>query len=117
MPPHTWQACELGRVGRVGLGFTDAAALPAAWGGGCLYTAVAEDSRDAIADGACVASGIGRLDAQGRPCGFRRLHGAPKVEGIDLQPGPRGRVTLCLATDPDDPLRASQLLRATLAGF
>jgi hypothetical protein len=134
--PAWWQNCELGDVAgaggaggaagaagankgaaaRVGYGFTDAAPLPASLGGGCLFTAVAEDSADSIADGACVGSGVGRLDAQGELLWFRPLPGAPKVEGIDLHAGPGG-VTLCLVTDADDPDKASQLLLAVVPGW
>jgi hypothetical protein len=44
---------------------------------------------------------------------LRPLRGAPKVEGLALHLGPR-RLTLCLATDADDPAVPSRLLLASL---
>jgi hypothetical protein len=109
---------ELGRLNGVGLGFTDGAPLPAGAGdegGGFLFTAVAEASGDHIADGECVASAIGKIDARGRLVALRELEGAPKVEGIDLRA--RGSVLdLCLVTDADDPKQAAQLLTARVTG-
>ncbi len=112
--------CDLGRVRGVAYGYTDAAALPAHCGGGFLFTAVAEASGDNVADGACVGSALGRIDARGRVAWMRPLHGAPKVEGLDLRPDPVSvstgalgvhRLQICLVTDADDPACPSQLLQ------
>lgn len=111
--PAQLQTVDLGGVDGVGYGFTDAAALPEALGGGCLFTAVAEDSADSVADGGCVGSAVGRLGAGGELLWLRPLRGAPKVEGLALHLGPRG-LTLCLATDADDPAVPSRLLLASL---
>jgi hypothetical protein len=96
-------ALELGSVDGVPLGCTDGAALP---GGGFMFSAVAENTDDSYADGACGASAIGWTDPQGRIAGLAMLAGAPKVEGIALD----GRGGLWMVTDADDPLQPSQLL-------
>lgn len=84
------------------------APLTEALGGGCLFTAVAEDSADSVADRGCVGSALGRLGVGGELLWLRPLRGAPKVEGLALHVGPRG-LTLCLATDADDPAVPSRL--------
>jgi len=115
LAPTSLREVPLGAVQGVGYGFTDAAALPASLGGGCLFTAVAEDSADSVADGACVGSALGRLGPAGELRWLRPLRDAPKVEGLALHAGPHG-LTLCLATDADDPQVASRLLLAHLPG-
>lgn len=97
------QPLELGVVDGVPLGCTDGAALP---DGGWIFSAVAEDTDDSYADGACGGSAIGRVDAQGGVAGVWPLDGAPKVEGIALD----GRGGLWMVTDADDPDQASRLL-------
>ena len=109
-PSFTWQPCELGAVRGVGYGFTDAAALA---NGSFLFTAVAEDSADSVADGACVGSAIGLLSVAGEVQWMRPLAGSPKVEGIAVNETATG-IEVCLVTDADDPLQASQLLRLQL---
>jgi hypothetical protein len=106
--PLALASLELGRVDGVPLGITDAAVLPE---GGWVLSAVAEDTADAYADGACVAAAVVLLDAalQVRRCTL--LQGAPKVEGIAVA-GP-GR--LWLVTDADDPGRPSELLEVLIA--
>lgn len=107
-----WHAALLGRIGGVELGFTDAAPLP---DGGWVFSAVAEDRDDNIADGACLGSAIGLVDADGRLRALRRLANASlKVEGIDARIGPRG-IDLCLVTDADDPDVPARLLTARIA--
>ncbi len=114
LAPVALQVLDLGSVDGVGYGFTDAAALPDALGGGCLFTAVAEDSADSVADGTCVGSAVGRLGPGGDLRWMRPLRGAPKVEGLALHLGANG-LKLCLATDADNPGVPSQLLLAHLA--
>jgi hypothetical protein len=114
LAPVALQVLDLGSVDGVGYGFTDAAALPDALGGGCLFTAVAEDSADSVADGTCVGSAVGRLGPGGDLRWMRPLRGAPKVEGLALHLGANG-LKLCLATDADNPAVPSQLLLAHLA--
>lgn len=98
---------ELGTVDGVPWGFTDGAAL--ADGNGWLFSAVAENTADSYADGACVASAIGRVGADGALERLSPLAGAPKVEGIALA-GER----LLMVTDADDPACASRLLSVAL---
>ena len=100
------QMLDLGAVDGVPLSLTDGVPLP---GGGWMFSAVAEDTSDSVADGACVASALGVVAADGQVRRVVRLQGAPKVEGIAVQAEGAGwRVTM--VTDPDDPAVASQLL-------
>lgn len=100
----------LGAVDGVPLSLTDGAPLP---GGEWLFSAVAEDTSDSVADGACVASALGVVAADGQVRRLVRLQGAPKVEGIAVQTaGDDWRVTM--VTDPDDSAVASQLLTVRL---
>ncbi len=104
------QVLDLGAVDGVPLSLTDGVPLP---GGEWLFSAVAEDTRDSVADGACVASALGVVAADGQVRRLVRLQGAPKVEGIAVQTlGDDWRVTM--VTDPDDPAVASQLLTVRL---
>ncbi len=100
---------DLGAVDGVPLGFTDGAAL-ADGTGGWLFSAVAEYTDDSHADGACVASAIGWVGADGLLKRISPLEGAPKVEGIALD----GEKRLLMVKDADDPERASRLLVVAL---
>lgn len=100
---------DLGTVDGVPLGFTDGAALPGSQGG-WIFSAVAENTDDSYADGECVASAIGWVGADGVLQRMVALEGAPKVEGIALD----GDGWLLMATDADDPERASRLLVVAL---
>jgi hypothetical protein len=100
---------QLGRVQGVPLCFTDGAALT---DGRWVFTAVAEATDDSVADGACVASMVGVMSAQGELLARLALRGNEKVEGIAARVR-RGLVDLCMVTDADDPRIVSQLLRAT----
>ena len=84
-------------------GFTDGTALP---GGGWVFTAVAEDTRDSYHDGHCAGALVGWVDSDGRLLRTEPLAGAPKVEGITLDP--LGR--LLMVTDSDNPFAPSALL-------
>jgi hypothetical protein len=101
---------SLGEEAGVPFGITDAA--PCAHGG-CVFTAVAEDTSDAYRDGACMASLVGCMDAAGRIHGTERLAGAPKIEGIARQPEGDG---FWLVTDADDPEQASLLMELRWGG-
>jgi hypothetical protein len=104
------QLMDLGSVDGVPFGFTDGAALH---GGAWAFTAVAENTDDSYLDGACVASAIGTVGADGRLQQLHRLDGAPKVEGMAvLVDG--GDWVFTLVTDPDDPATAAQLLQVHL---
>ncbi|MBB6559036.1 hypothetical protein HNP48_001700 [Acidovorax soli] len=102
---------DLGTVDGVPLGFTDGAALPGGDGDcGWIFSAVAENTDDSYADGECVASAIGWVEADGVLQRIAALEGAPKVEGIALD----GAGRLLMVTDADDPARASRLLAVAL---
>lgn len=87
----------------VPLGFTDGAALA---GGGWVFSAVAEDTHDSYRDGACAASAVGWVDANGQLQRVEPIAGAPKAEGIAWA----GDGQLLIVTDSDDPAVPSQLL-------
>ena len=104
------QVLDLGAVDGVPLSLTDGVPLQ---GGEWMFSAVAEDTRDSVVDGVCVASALGVVAADGQVRCLMRLQGAPKVEGIAVQTdGGDWRVTM--VTDPDDPAVASQLLTVRL---
>lgn len=100
------QLLDLGAVDGVPLGLTDGVPLP---GGEWLFCAVAEDTSDSVVDGACVASALGVVAADGQVRRLLRLQGAPKVEGIAVQAEGDGWL-VTMVTDADDPAVASQLL-------
>ena len=104
--PRAVDVFDLPPVAGVPLCFTDGAALP---DGGWVFSAVAEATQDSYADGACVASAVGRVDAHGRLQALELLDGAPKVEGVAVD-GAR----LLLVTDADDPAQPSQLLACAM---
>ncbi len=103
----------LGDIGGVPLGFTDAAALP---NGGFVFTAVAEDTENSYADGACAGSAIGFVGADHRLRNVMALAGSPKVEGITAQVN-GAALTLHLVTDPDDASVAAQLFTTALSSW
>jgi hypothetical protein len=107
--PFEVREFDLGDVRGVPLCFTDASPLPL---GGWLFSAVAENTGNSFADGPCLGSAIGRVDARGRLRWIRTLSGQWKVEGIDVQPGTRLRAWL--VTDADDPRVPASLLQAQL---
>ena len=104
--PRSIVAYDLGAVEGVPYGFTDGAALP---GGAWMFSAVAEATDDSYVDGACVASMIGFVAADGMLGRMHRLAGAPKVEGLTGGIG-EGRLHVMAVTDADDPEELSQLL-------
>lgn len=111
LPPLRQTHHALPRVQGARLNFTDGAALPGDRQGRWIFTAVAEDSRDSVADGAFLGAAIGLVDSQGTLLALRPLAPAVKVEGIDVQLS-HGRLQVCLVSDADDPEVASMLLRA-----
>ncbi|MGP1683095.1 MAG: DUF6910 family protein [Giesbergeria sp.] len=104
------QLLDLGAVDGIPLSLTDGVPLP---GGEWLFSAVAEDTSDSVADGACVASALGVVAADGHVRRLLRLQGAPKVEGIAVQAEGDGWL-VTMVTDPDAPAVASQLLAVCL---
>ena len=108
--PVHMRTVELGDIRGIPLGFTDATPLP---DGGCLFSAVAENTDDARSDGPCVGAVIGRMDADTRIRWLRPAFPLYKIEGIELrQEG--GASELLLVTDADDPSAPALLLQAQL---
>ncbi len=105
--PLGQQGYELGELDGVPLGFTDLCALP---DGRLAFSAAAEASDHAYADGAVAGSVLGWLLPDGQVEFIGRLPGALKVEGIAVQPVPGGLEWL-LVTDADTRSQAAQLLR------
>jgi hypothetical protein len=105
---------ELGRLHGTPLTFTDAVATDP----GIFYLASAEDSADAVTDGAVSGSAIGIVDSRG--CRWIELCEADgtvsriKTEGIATVPG-RDKV-LYAVVDADDPARPSELCEVALRG-
>ena len=97
---------ELPRIDGVTLGFTDGAALGA---GGFAFTAVAESTDDAYADGPCSGSAIGIVDGNGRVQALWRLSPPLKVEGIAVVERGR-RLAIEVVTDADNPKVPARLL-------
>jgi hypothetical protein len=106
---------DLGRVQGVPYGFTDATLV----GSEIVFVAVAEDSPDAVRDGAVVGVAIGTwrggaivmtplIEADGSPC-------TRKIEGIAPDPDAPGK--LVAVTDVDDHARPAELSSLELVGF
>ena len=106
-------AFSLGSIAGVPLCFTDAAALP---DGGFAFTAVAEDTDDSYADGACAGSAIGIVDGEDNVRALWRLEPSLKVEGIGVRPL-RGGLEIRIVTDADDSTVPAQLLRVRLRAY
>jgi hypothetical protein len=115
--PPVWSVTwfQLGVAGAVRYGFTDVHALP---DGRMLFLASAEDSPNAIDDGAVLGTRIGIIDALGvRTTDLLDAEGrvAPvKGEGLVSVPGEPGRVLVAL--DLDDPDLPSELCTVELSG-
>lgn len=102
---------DLGSIGGVRLGFTDAARA-----GACVYyLAVAEASPNAVDDGRIVGSQLGVIDGATVRAAPLELHGAPiKAEGLVVAPGDSRRAWI--AIDPDDIDAPAQLCEVELTG-
>ncbi len=107
------QLLDLDSVNGVPLGLTDGAALHC---GAWAFSAVAESTDNSYLDGACVASAIGTVGADGTLQALHLLEGAPKVEGLAVRADTGGSAAwVCtLVTDPDDPSVAAQVLQVQL---
>ena len=101
---------KLGAISGVPLCFTDGAALGE---GAFAFTAVAEDTEDSYADGACAGSAIGIVDRHDSVCALWRLEPSLKVEGIATR-FVRNALELTIVTDADDFTVAARLLRCRL---
>lgn len=116
LEPEHARRWELGGLGTIRLSFTDVGLAP---GGALAFLAAAEDSPDAIDDGAVVGSVLGRLDlavgeARWAPLQDARGPLAVKAEGLALHPSDPRRAWVVL--DPDDPTRPAELLELALDG-
>lgn len=104
VPPVRFTELDLGRMGDVPIGITDATPLAE---GGWLLSAVAENTSNAYDDGRCAGAVLVACDPDGEVTWTGRLDGGFKVEGLAFdQLG-----TLWLTTDADDPGVASGLRR------
>lgn len=106
---------DLGAIGEVRLGFTDATTRD----GRLIYLAAAEDSPDVVRDGAVVGTAVGVIDPDGsaRQCPITEA-GAPftgKAEGIAIDPRDARRAYVVL--DRDDPGVPAELCTLELGGF
>lgn len=113
--PRSVTRYDLGALGEIPLGFTDAALA----GETLLFTATAEASTDASADGAVTGSVIGMIPSKGdlRYAPITDVEGRrtrDKVEGIVALHGHADRVLV--VTDADDPRRPSELCEVELGG-
>jgi hypothetical protein len=103
--PHAhFTALDLGRMGEVPIGITDATPLR---DGGWLLSAVAEDTLNAYEDGRCDGAVLVACDPDGRVTWTEQLEGGFKVEGIAFD----GQGALWMTTDADDPGVPSGLRR------
>lgn len=106
---------DLGWLGTAKLGFTDATLGP---GGAVLYSASAEDSPDATADGDVLGSALGVISGGGaRWAELLAEDGSPyagKVEGVALKPGDASRAWVVV--DSDDWRQPSELGEVELGG-
>ena len=101
---------DLGTIDGVPLCFTDGAALrDGAW----VFSAAAEDTSDSYADGRCMGSAVGVVNAFGTVEALEPLALVCKVEGIDASMN-GGRMDLLMVTDGDDRQAPALLLSATL---
>jgi len=101
---------KLGRLHGVPLTFSDAAPLP---DGRIVFTASAEDTRSAYADGAVVGSAVGLLAPDGTPLWLRAVDARVKLEGVEVREE-SGRLHLWLVSDADDPSVVASLFELVL---
>ncbi|WP_457584516.1 DUF6929 family protein [Ensifer canadensis] len=101
---------DLGSLQGVPLSITDAAALP---GGEMVFSAVAEDTKDAFRDGACVGAAVGIADKNGNLRSLSRLDRPHKIEGIHARLD-ENRLHLLLVTDADNAEIPGMLFSATM---
>ena len=104
VPPVRFMELDLGRMGDVPLGITDATPLKQGW---WLLSAVAENTSNAYDDGSCEGVVLAACDPDGNVAWTGQLDDGFKVEGIafDVQGA------LWLTTDADSPGVPSELRR------
>ncbi len=100
---------DIADIDGIPLGFTDGASLPY---GRVVFSAVAEDTDDAYADGRCAGAALGILDDGGVQA-LQPLDRPWKVEGVSAQ-AHAGAIDLLLVTDDDDAAIPAGLFSARL---
>lgn len=107
------QTYDLGEIDGVPLCFTDGAALP---GNHLLFSAIAENTEDNYADGACIGAALGIIGSDGQIRLIQQLEKAYKIEGVDARVE-QGIIHLLLVTDADDAAIPAVLLSGEIAGY
>ena len=108
--PAAVNRLDLGVIEGIPFCFTDAASLP---DGDMVFSAVAEDTDDAVHDGSCVGAAIGIVDNNGRLRSLRRLDRPYKIEGIHARSA-GDRLELLLVTDADNAKIPAMLFSASI---
>jgi hypothetical protein len=111
LAPLAIHPLQLGEIDGTPLSFTDACGLP---DGRWLFSAVAEDTDSAYADGACRGAVLGLADAKHQLLWIKRVSPTYKIEGITVQPQ-AARWQLLMVTDADDPDVSASLLSACIS--
>ncbi|GIM93157.1 DUF6910 family protein [Paractinoplanes toevensis] len=101
---------DLGRIGGVALGVTDAVPLP---DGRVLVSAAAEDTPNAVDDGPVAGAALALLDDDG-VVAMCALPGPYKVEGLAISETATDGLGLIAVVDADDPAVPSQRLALRL---
>jgi hypothetical protein len=101
---------ELGELDGIPLSFTDAAGLP---NGDMVFTAAAEDTDDAYADGPFTGSAVGIVRADGNLTALERCSEKVKLEGVAVAKS-GDAIELLLVSDADDADIAAGLYHASL---
>jgi hypothetical protein len=101
---------ELGSIRGIPFGFSDAAALS---DGSLVYSAIAEDTDNAYADGPCAGAALGIIDRSGALQRTVNVQGGAKIEGVHAEKH-GAHADLLLVTDADDPNIAATLYAARL---
>lgn len=110
LPTRSVHEMQLGYIEDVPLCFSDGCALP---DGDWLFTAVAEATDNAYADGAFVGAAVGRVNAQQQLVWLKQVTPSCKIEGIDVVQQADGQQVL-LVTDADTVHVPALLLSAEL---
>lgn len=109
--PLAIRRLDLGSVDGVPYSVTDVAMLR---DGRTVVTAVAENTVDSYADGACLGALVGLLDSELHVVTNWPLDRRPKIEGVDATLD-GSRIDLRLVTDADDPDVPAALYSASIS--
>ena len=108
--PTSLRSYELGSIRDVPLSFSDACALA---DGSIVFSAIAEDTANAYADGPCAGAAIGILDRDGDMRRLFQISGGAKIEGIHAESRGANIDILCVS-DADDAKIPAALYRGVL---